>query len=175
MEALVGLYRSVLPQDMASINRADGTDDAYILAEMMAVSECVVKNWSRMGVVSHADGAYLELQARQTGLNKQFGESDDALRTRIQSPPFAITPDLILEAIQLIIDGSTGGVVRMIELPRDGAYSSRSFFLRRGARMGSSVVIVLIPEISDRLSAASDALRAKRAGAKDYLVQEYII
>lgn len=173
VEGLVGLYRSVLPQDMSRVDRTDSSDDAYILAEMMAIAEGVVSNWSRMGIVSYADGSYLELQARQVGLNKQADEADDALRARIQTPPLAITPDLILQAIQQIVDSNGGGQVTMIELPRDGAFASSGSFLGSGVRMGDTMVIVLIPASANCLSACTDALRAKRAAGKKFLIQEY--
>lgn len=173
VEALVGLYRSVLPQDMARTDRSDGTDDAYVLAEMMAVAEGAVKNWSRMGVVSFADGAYLELHARQVGLHKQASESDEALRARIQTPPLAITPDLILQALQQIVNTNGGGQVFLIELPQSGIFLSRHGYLSRGRRLGQNMVIALIPASADCLSACTDALRAKRAAGKKYKVLEY--
>lgn len=178
VEALVGIYRASVPQDLGRHDRLDGSDDAYALAEMMAISDCVVKNWSRMGVVSHADGDYLKLLARQSGLSETSGESDSALRTRVQTPPLAITPDLILQAIQSIVDANGGGAIRMIELPRDSMYfdsiiDSRSA-LDTDLRMGGSTVIILIPASANCLTACTAALKNKRAAGKRYLVEEYV-
>jgi len=162
-----------VPQDLGKSDRADNLDDAYVLAEMIAISECTVSNWTRMGVVSYADGAYLELHARQIGLFKQGGESDGALRARIQTPPLAITPDLIISAMQQIVDDNGGGQAIMVELPRDSIYASRQMFADHGRRVGTNMVIVLIPASANCLKACTDALRAKRAAGKNYLVQEY--
>lgn len=173
VEGLVTIYRGAVPRDLGRPDRSDNSDDAYIMAEMIAIAECATKNWNRMGVVTHADGAYLELQARQVGLFKQVNESDSALRTRIRTPPLAITPDLILQAIQQIVDAAGGGLVFMIEIPRDAAYVNRSF-ANRGYRIGgASMIIVLIPASANCLSACTDALRAKRAAGKLYRVEEY--
>ena len=171
---MVAIYRSVVPQDLGRLDRPDNSDDAYVLAEMMAVAECTVKNWQRMGVVSFADGAYLELQARQVGLFKQSAESDTSLRTRIQTPVEAITPDLILSAIQKIVDANGGGEVFMIELTRDGMFLGRDSFLDRSVLIGDTMIIVRIPASANCLASCSDALRAKRAAGKKYLVQEYV-
>lgn len=171
----MGLYRSVLPQDLGRVDRSDNSDDAYVLAEMMAISDCVTRNWARMGVVSYADGSYLELQARQVGLFKQSTETNEALRARIQTPPLALTPDLILQAIQQIVDTNGGGQVFMIELPRDSMYLNRDSFLSRDVLIGNTMVIVQIPASAHCLAACTDALRAKRGAGKKYLVQEYDI
>lgn len=173
MESLVSIYRGVVPQDLGRHDRSDDSDEAYATAEMMAIAECTIKNWNRMGVVSFADNAYLELQARQVGLFKQSGESDDGLRSRIQTPPLAITRDLILQAIQQIVDTNGGGAVFMIELPRDSMYLNRNSFLNRESLIGDTMIIVRIPATADCLAACTDALRAKRAAGKRYLVQEY--
>lgn len=167
------MYRSVVPQDMASRDRLDGLDDAYVMAEMMAVADGVITNWTRMGMVSYADGAYLELQARQSSLFKQSGENDDALRARIQTPPFAITPDLILESIQRIVDSAGGGQVFMLELPRDAIYLNRDSFLSRDQHIGITMVILRIPASANAASACTDALRSKIAAGKRFIVQEY--
>lgn len=161
---------------MGRTDRPDGTDDAYMLAEMMAISECVNKNWARMGLISRADGTYLELHARQSGLFKQDNEGDEALRIRIQTPPLAITPDFIIQAIQQIVDVSGGGEVFMIELPRDSAYLDRGAFMDRGARIGgSTMIIVQVPLSADIRLAALDSLRARRAAGKLYAVEEYTL
>jgi hypothetical protein len=171
----VTIYRASVPQDLANPDRPDGSVDAYALAEMMAVAEGVTKNWNRMGVVSFADGSYLELQARQVGLRKQSSENDDALRARVQTPPLALTPDLILQAIQQIVDSNGGGPVFMIEIPRDGLYLSRRQWLSRDEHVGDTVVVVRIPASANCLAACTDALRAKRAAGKGFLVQEYTV
>jgi hypothetical protein len=158
---------------MGRPDRPDNTDDAYVLAEMMAIADGTLRNWSRMGVVSFADDAYLELAARSVGLFRQDGETDDALRARVQTPPLALTPDLILQAVQQIVDTNGGGQVFMLELPRDALYLDRRCYLDRDSHVGDTMIIVRIPASADCLVAVTDAVRAKRAAAKSFLVQEY--
>lgn len=104
-------------------------------------------------------------------------EGDPSLRTRIQSPPEAVTPDLIVEALQDIVDLYGGGRVYLVELPRDGFRYGRKQAWRRGWRWGSSergTVIALIPmAAAGALGPCTDALRVKVTAGKGYLVQLY--
>jgi hypothetical protein len=177
VEDLVKIFRGVVPQDVGSPDRSDNSDDVYALAEMMAIGECVSKNWQRMARVTYADGVYLELQAAQVGLFKQAGEGDPSLRQRIRTPPFAVTPDLILTALQSIVDAAGGGTVYLVELPRDGFRWSRKQCWSRGWRWASinhGIVIALIPASRAAVQGAvADALRAKVLAGKTSMVQLY--
>jgi len=177
VEDLVRVFRGVVPQDVGSPNRADNSDDVYARAEMMAIAKCTVDNWVRMATVTYADGPYLELKAQDVGLFKSAGEPDDGLRKRIRTPPFAVTPDLILTALQEIVDQVGGGTVYIVELPRDGFRWSRSQCWSRGWRWASSnhgIVIALIPASRSAVMAAvADALRGKVLAGKTSMVQLY--
>lgn len=176
VEDLVAAYRGVVPGDIADPNRSDASDDIYALAEMMAIGECMIRNWNRMAIVSTSEGPYLEALARGDGLFIQSGESDEALRERIRTPPLAVTPDLILQALQQIVDGVGGGQVFLIELPARSPYFSRSGFLNRRSRMGSSngqLVIALVPLASGAASSVAAALASKVTAGKSTLVEEY--
>lgn len=177
VEDLVRIFRGVVPADVGSSDRTDNSDDVYALAEMMAIAENVGKNWTRMARVTYADGEYLALHAQQVGLFQQLGETDESLRQRIRTPPLAVTPDLILTALQAIVDGAGGGTVYLVELPRDGFRWSRKQCWSRGWRYASldhGIVIALIPASrSAVLGAVSDALRSKILAGKTSLVQIY--
>lgn len=177
VEDLVKIYRGVVPQDVGSSDRSDGSDDVYALAEMMAFAESTAKNWQRMARVTYADGAYLELHAADVGLFAQVGESAESLRQRIRTPPNAVTPDLIVTALQAIVDSAGGGTVYLVELPRDGFRWSRKQCWNRGWRYASldhGIVIALIPASRVAvLGACADALRAKVLAGKTSMVQLY--
>lgn len=178
VEDLVKVYRGVMPQDLGATDRTDNLDDVYAMAEMMAIADCVAINWSRQVCVSTASGLYLEVLARGVGLFKASGETDVSLQQRIRTPPFAVTPDLILTAIQaLVTTVDPSGIAYMVELPRSGFYWTRQQCWARGWRWASrtrGIVIVLIPAAaSAALGACLDALRSKVLAGKSYMVQLY--
>lgn len=181
VEDLVTAYRGVVPADLGNPNRADNLDDVYALAEMMAIAECVARNWVRMALVSTSSGPYLELLARGAGLHKQSGETDDQLRARIQTPPLALTPDMILSALYATANTSA---VYLVELPRDAGYAGAGAnghglhrpFASRGRRIGARgqrVVLALVPASAAAKSACTDTLRAKVTAGAIYRVEEY--
>lgn len=172
---LVEIYRKSVPQDIASDNR--DLDEAYAFGAIFGAAESVVADWTRQIRLGTATGAGLNQQTKDRGLRRQAGESDDTLRQRDILPPEAGTAPAILRALQAIVDVNGGGTVFLKQLPRDGAYCSRSFCLDRGERISGGVVrmvIALIPASANCLSACTDALRAKVSAAKAYLVQEYV-
>lgn len=178
VEDLVKVYRGVVPQDLGTTDRSDNLDDVYALAEMMAIGDNVAINWSRQVTVSTASGLYLEVLARGVGLHKAGGESDPSLQQRIRTPPYAVTPDLILTAMQQLVTAvDPSGIAYMVELPRSGFYWGRKQSWARGWRWASrtrGIVIVLIPAAaSAALGACLDALRAKVLAGKSYMVQLY--
>lgn len=180
VDNLVEIYRGAVPQDVASQNRR--LDEARSMAKIMASAETVVVDWARSIVISTAQGVALDALGDGEGLHRQGGETDDAYRPRLRTPPDAQTATAILASLQQVIDANGGGDVFLVELPRDGAYSSRGSgrglsTLSRGRRMSGGVVrmvIALIPASADCLAACTDILRTKKSAAKDYLVQEYV-
>ena len=164
VEDLVAAYRGVVPADIGNPGREDGADEIYALAEMMAIAECVGQNWARNALVSTAIGPYLELLARGNGLKKQSGETDDQLRARAMTPPLAITPDLILAALQAAIDANGGGQVELVELPAQSMYLDSGMCADRGVRMGDRrTVIAIVPAMTGNADSAAALLESKTA------------
>lgn len=196
VQDLVNRFSAVVPPELASPSRLDNQDDIYTVAEMLCVAEGVSTWLTRELLVSNADGPFLKMHARANGLFPQSNETDLALRSRIQTPPLTITRDLILSALQGIVNGTglTTLPVFLVELPRSAEYFSRvgivaqpspastvnstpgAFFSRPNAYMGDAVVhmvIALVPAKAKARQACSDALRAKVAPSKAYFVEEY--
>jgi len=163
------VWQGSVPQDVSQM------DEGRSLAEMAALVEGTVAGWAREARVGTAHGAFLELHARDQALYKQDGETDAALRARIATPVLAITPDLIVEALQQIVDANGGGTVYLEELPRDSLKFNTGRCWNRGWRWGSRrhVVIALVPASAHCAAACLDALRAKVSAGKAYMVQEY--
>lgn len=183
IDDLVQIYSGSVPQDIVASQI--GVDIAYTIATILSRAEeeqAVYIAGSHLGT---ATGLFLDAHAKDRGLRRQDGETDDQLRERLRTPPKAGTRSAILAAVQQIVGSAQ---VIMIELPRDGAYYDRgedaapapSFnakraFFDRAARYGAGrgVVIVLIPESADAVESVSDALRTKVSAGKIWLIQEY--
>ena len=164
------IFRRSLPPDIGR------TTEVTAMAECLMLAEGYSASMVRESRVGTADGAYLALHAKSVGLFKQAGETDDALRERIRTPPDAVTPDLILAAVQQIINANGGGKAYLEELPQDACYSSRKMFANRGWYVGDKhrhTVIVLIPQSSGAMTAVQDALRAKVLAKTRYIVRYY--
>lgn len=179
------MYRGATPQDVTSSEL--GLDVAYTIAEILARSEEEVYRYVAGASLNTAIGAYLDLHARDRGLRRQDGETDDQLRERLRIPPRAGTVAAILEAIEAIV----GDGVILIELPRKSMYYDRNelitgslpgvmlrtppCFYDRGGRCGGGrgVVIALIPASADAVASVTDALRTTVSAGKIWLVQEY--
>ncbi len=173
VEELKAVFRSGLPQDVASVARDD--EDVEAFAEIMAMAEGALSGWIRQSQIRTATGMWLEEHGHDQGLRKQFGETDQHFRARLRLPPTAGTRDAIFGAISELLGLSEDQVI-VVELPRDAAYAGRSFCAGRGVRMGErrrQMVIVLIPASVGGLKSATDVLRTKVSAGKDYLVQEY--
>jgi len=186
---LVTVYRAGVPGDIASDRRS--LDEAYATAAVFSAVEGTLADWDRACRIMTSSGVALDAIARDHGLSRQVGESDDALRARLRVPPSAGTASAIAAALQPIVDAGGGGQIFLVQLPRDGAFFARcrlsmkssiqrsstgSAFLGRGKRMSGGpvrMVVALIPASADCLSSATDALRSKVSAAKAYLVQEY--
>lgn len=168
---LVSLYKSSVPGDLTSDQI--GEDIAATLATILAEAEEEV---SRLAVGAHlgtATGLFLDQHAKDRGLRRQDGETDDQLRERLRVPPRAGTVSAILDALEQII--GTGDVF-IIELPKDAFYFDRvAGFFDRGCRLGGGrgVVIALIPQSSNARAAITDALRSTVSAGKIWFVEEY--
>lgn len=175
IEDLIAVYKGSLPPDLMADPIA--RDIAEAVATVLAASEEEIARLAAGSQISTAVGAFLDQHAKDRGLRRQFGETDEQLRARLQRPPQAGTPSAIREALQLIVgDVDTFGPVILVELPKESAYFDRlSFFFNRDDRFGAGrgVVIALIPTASDALASCSDALRSKVSAGKLWLVQEY--
>lgn len=164
------IFRTSTPADIGQVTEVQPMGEALLLAEG------TIAHYARESRWGTADGKYLELHARGEGLYKQAGETDDALRARMRTPPLAVTKDDILSAMQQIVNTNGGGTVYLEELPRQALYLNRQQCLNRGWLMGSryrQIVIVYIPHAANCLAACQDTLRAKVLAAKEYIVREY--
>lgn len=151
---------------------------ARIMRRAMAEALVTVANEGETYIAGsqlrNAVGGYLDLHAKDKGLRRAEDETDDQLRDRLRTPPKAITPQAIVEALQAIV-GDVGDVL-LVELPLDAAFFNReSFFFDYQAWFGGGrgVVIAFIPAEADAKSAAEDALRSKVAAGKLWMVYEY--
>lgn len=203
VENLVKIYRSSIPQDLASQRRS--LDEAYTIATIIGSAFATVSSWAQGIAIGTAVGSQLDAQGTNVGLKRQGNEDDDPYRARLQSPPLAGIYSIIQSTLQSIVTASGGpdGSVFIIELPRDGAFLSRGFytrnglkttsypgcqdagvvtisknssFMNRGRRISGGVVrmvIALIPVGFNALAACTDALRTKISAGKDYRVEEY--
>lgn len=180
IEDLVQVYRGSLPLDLTTDQI--GVDIAYTIATMMSRSEEEITAYVNGARLSTATGLFLDQHARDRGLRRQDGETDDQLRDRLRTPPKAGTVTAITDAINQIL--GTDDELYLIELPKDSLYFDRAhksvlnirpMFLTRGSLMGGGrgVVVALIPQSADALESVSDALRTKVSAGKLWLVMEY--
>lgn len=172
VDDLVRVYRGAVPQDVSS--GAFANDVAYTIAEMMAMAHTEVSRLERNARIGTAVGLFLDEHARDHGLRRQDGETDEQLQARLQRPVQAGTVPSIIESVELIVGDF--GAVYLIELPRQSAYFDRdNFFFDRGCRFGGGrgVVIVLIPESADARDSVTDAVRSKVSAGKIWFVEEY--
>jgi hypothetical protein len=169
VEDLVRVYVGSVPRDVVAT--ALGEDIAYTLAEMFAMAYAEIETLIAGAVLSTATGLFLDLHARDRGLRRQDGETDDQLRERLRRPPQAGTVAAILDAVNAIVDG----LAFMIELPRQAIFHDCQTFHDRlffhGG--GRGVVIVLIPASANALASVQDAVRSKISAGKLFMVFEY--
>ncbi len=162
------LYRSGLPQDISGRDE----EDAEIFAEMMTMAECEVSGMMRETQIATASGKFLEQHARDRGLRKLLGETDDQLRARLQLPPTAGTTSSILDALKTLMGIDE---IYLVELPRRSMYYDREFCFDRGVRMGGGrgVVIAIIPASLNLAASALVVVRTKASAGKIGQVEEY--
>lgn len=81
----------------------------------------VARHWLWLCYIENAEGAWLELHARDHGLSKQTDETDAQLRQRLRVPTDVVTRPALLAGVDAILAaaGVVGGTASMIELSRD--------------------------------------------------------
>lgn len=104
IEDLVQVYRGSTPPDITSTEW--GEDIAYVLATVMAMAESESARLARGARLSTATGFFLIKHAEDHGLRKQDGETDEQQRARYATPPQAVTPTNILDAVKLVVGGT---------------------------------------------------------------------
>lgn len=107
--------------------RGTGPDEILPgMAKQLGAAMTTNRYWLEQLRISLADGPnatdpdWLNQHARDQGTNRQDGESDDALRARLQTVADAVTRSALLDAAQEILDadGVVGAPV-LLELRRD--------------------------------------------------------
>ena len=184
---LTRVFVGGIPSDVAKSEV--GADVVNALATMFAMVENEVSRFARQSRIATASGLYLDLHARDRGLRRQDGETDDQLRERLRRPPLGGTVPAITEAVQEIIGDE--GTVFVIEIPNQGMFFDRYSFIgnptstgfngvspfsgifRNRLGGGRGVVVVLIPASAGALASVTDAVRSKVSAGKIWLVQEY--
>jgi hypothetical protein len=168
---LVKVIRKSLPADVTTsdIGQAIATTIATVLAQ----AEGEVTRLSLGIHLGTATGLFLDQHAKDRGLRRQGGETDDQLRERLRTPPAAGTVSAIVDAVSAIVGGLP---IYIIELPKDSLYFDREFFFDIPSTYiggGRGVVIALIPASANAAASVSDALRSKVSAGKLWLVEEY--
>src|SRR5262245_48598910 len=104
VDKMLQLYRGALPADLASEDR--DLDDGHAIAEVMAAAEGQAASWTRETRLSTSHGIWTDQHARDRGLSRQGGETDDHLIPRLQKAPQAITEESLQEAVDAIASPS---------------------------------------------------------------------
>ena len=99
-------------------------------AAMFGGVQTTIDYWFGQTLIGNATGPaagtpdWLRQHARDRGTDRQFGESDPALRQRIRNVPDALTVSALKNAANaiLVADGISTPV-GLLELPRDGAFA----------------------------------------------------
>lgn len=101
IEDLVRIYVGAVPRDV--FDTALGTDIAYTLSSMFNIAQQEILRLKNGANLSTATGLFLDLHARDRGLRRQNGETDDQLRERLKRPPLAGTVPAILTSLAPIV------------------------------------------------------------------------
>ncbi len=162
------LYRSGLPQDVASRDE----EDIAIFSAMMALVEGYVAGLLQEVQIGTSHGVFLDEHARDKGLRRAAAEADPALKRRLQFPPTAGTVEAIVDALKLLLNLDT---VYLVELPRSSMFLDIEQCADRGVRMGGGrgVVIALIPESADAAASSLALVRSKKSAGKIAQVEEF--
>lgn len=186
VEELEQIFSTSVPQDITSseLGRELRRAMAETLAMVSAESDALILG----SQLRNAVGRFADLHAKDRGLRRQAGETDQQLYERLRKPPSAVTLEAIKSALEVIV-GAAGPVV-IIELPRRSLYLDRAVLygtpsndpetqyamcLDRSNRCGGGrgVVVALIPSSANAVDSVTDALRSKVSAGKLWLVHEY--
>lgn len=175
VESMKTLYRSGLPQDVASTAR--DTEDMEAFAEIMCLAEQSIQSQVRQSQISTATGPWLDIKGGERRIFRQTGEGDDPYRDRMVVPPTAGTEDAILAALIALLGTDE---VELIQLPLEGCFGDALCFadgqdpvcalnsINRGA------ILALIPEsLASLAPAAKEVLRQRVSAGKVTAVLEY--
>lgn len=179
VEQLVQIYRGSVSSDIASDNR--DLDEAYALAEMMAVAEGQAMSWARDTRLSTSQGIWTNQHARDRGLSRQGGEDDDTLIARLRTSPQAITEAALREAIAAVIaaTGATGSaaVFYLVAVPvTHGAFCTTDMWCSADSRYTPTSVrmtIAIVPAALNIKAGVLDAMRSKMPAGHVARVEEY--
>jgi hypothetical protein len=182
-QTMLTLYRSALPSDMASSQRQ--SDDAYVFAEIMMWTQGQVDGWTRESRIGKSVGIWLTQHAKDRGVNRQKGENDFQLRSRVANPPDAVTVPALkaaLDAMSVAAGSSLPSYV--VELTPDsadscfagyGANTAALSFCNRnnrvGRELGRTIVVFIVPLAIS--AAALDEIRLKLPPGRRYIVETY--
>lgn len=177
---LIKVFRKSIPADVTSsdIGQAIATTIATVLAQ----AEAEVTRLSLGIHLGTATGLFLDQHAKDRGLRRQSGETDDQLRARLRFPPAAGTVSAIVDAVSSIVGGLP---IYIIELPKDALFFNCHQFWAQTSTVasfhpadayiggGRGVVIALIPASANARASVEDALRSKVSAGKLWIVEEY--
>lgn len=176
VEDLVEVYRGAVPPDIANASRR--LDEAYTAAEIMSYAEGQISSWIHDSRISTARGIWLDHLAKDRGVYRQDGETDDQLRVRLRRGPRAVIYEAVLEAIQAVLDAAGNGFIAyLIRVPVDqGAFVTTDCWCDVDSRVTPTRprhLVALIPALANSRPAVLDALRAKVTAGTLYHVEEY--
>lgn len=128
-QALLNVANANLPEWFKANERAQ--EDVGAVAKQAGRVHEVVRDWLLNTRIQDAIGAvdsdpdWLDQHAVDRGTRRQAGETDAMLRARLRSAPLAVArPDLLsFVAAQVTAAGQDGTKARLVELPRDGAFT----------------------------------------------------
>lgn len=110
-------------------DEARALEDLAAIAKMVGAARAQLEDWFGNALIGDAVGPsgddpdWLAQHARDRGTSRQAGETDAALRARIQSVADAVTRAEVIAAAQAVVDADVGsGTVAMVELRQSRAY-----------------------------------------------------
>lgn len=136
-EQLVAHAQESLPRYWSKAPRT--LEDLNAMAEVIAAGMVQADDWTRQTYITHAEGKWLRQHAKDRGIYPQEGESEDALRARLQSVDDAVTRPAIIAGVQAILDDhSVTGALAVVDLRRDrGFFGSYAIRFRSGLTFGT--------------------------------------
>lgn len=90
-------------------------------AAALAAAQASIDDLIRSGFLSDAAGGFLDLIGRGEGWPRLTGETDDAYRARLGSPPPATTPAMIKAAVDVLLNALSPGATCVVLDMHNGA------------------------------------------------------